>query len=120
MAEKLILKVRPSWWNYAIYLLFFWLVIPLVIALWKRYSVCLKVYEDRVVVERGILSKEIKDLFIEDIRSVDVYQNILQRIVNIGEVKIATAATSGYEEIVRGLPDPRGIREKIISLRQGF
>jgi len=50
-AEKLLLETHPSWWNFFGYLFFSWLIIPLLIALWKRVGLKLKVYADRVVLE---------------------------------------------------------------------
>ncbi|MCH7760287.1 PH domain-containing protein [candidate division TA06 bacterium] len=115
--EKLLLEARPSWWNFFWHLVFFWLIIPLIVAFWKRAALVLRVYGDRVVLEKGVLSKNVKDIFITDIRTIDTKQSLLQRIFKIGDVMIATAGTSGYEDVAHGLPDPRGIKELIIGQR---
>ncbi len=119
MNEDLILEVRPSWWNFVWHLLFFWLLIPLIVALVRRASLVFSVYQDRVVLEKGFLNKDYKVIFISDIRTIDVRQTIWQRLINIGDVFIASSGTSGYEDIATGLPDPRGIENLILSLRQG-
>ena len=115
--EELLLEARPSWWNFFWHLVFFWLIIPLIVAFWKRAALVLRVYGDRVVLEKGVLSKNVKDIFITDIRTIDTKQSLLQRIFKIGDVMIATAGTSGYEDVAHGLPDPRGIKELIIGQR---
>ena len=95
-----------------------WLIIPLIVALWKRAGLVLRVTEEKVILERGVLSKEIKEIFIPDIRTIDVKQSLLQRIFRIGDIMIATAGTDGYEDVIYGLPDPKGIKALISSQRQ--
>ncbi|MFQ6052069.1 MAG: PH domain-containing protein [Candidatus Hydrothermarchaeota archaeon] len=118
MNDERLLEVRASWWNFFWHIAFAWLIIPLVVALWKRASLVFRVYEDRIVLERGVLSKEIKEIFITDIRTIDVRQSFIQRIFNIGDLMIATSGTSGYESIAYGLPDPKGIKDVIIAQRR--
>jgi membrane protein YdbS with pleckstrin-like domain len=115
---ELLLEARPSWWNFFWYLVFFWLIVPLLIALWKRNSLVLRVYHDRVKLERGLLSKEYRELFINDIRSVDVDQGLLGRLCGFGDLTISTAATVDPAEIMPGLPHPLHIKDLIIAQRQ--
>ena len=116
--EELLLEARPSWWNFFWHFVFFWLIIPLIMALWKRWALVLRVYEDRVSLEKGVLSKNFTELFIKDIRTINIKQGIVQRIFRIGDVMIATAGTSGYEHFAYGLPGPRRIKALIIEQRQ--
>ena len=83
----------------------------------KRASLVLRVYHDRVVLQKGFFSKDIKEVFISDIRTVETKQSFLQRIFRFGDVMIATAGTSGYEDVAVGLPNPTGIRDLIINQR---
>ena len=115
--EKAVLIVKRSWWNYFWHLLFFFLIFPLFFAIIGRSSLRLYVFENRLVLERGILSRHVKEVFLKDVRTVDVRQTFPQRIVGIGSLMIATAGTSGYELVVKGIPDPLGVMEKINSLR---
>lgn len=115
--ERVLLEAKPSWWNFFWYILFSWLVIPIAVVLWKRAALTLRVTEDKVILDRGVLSKHTKEIFISDIRTIDVRQSFLQRIFNIGDIMIATAGTGGYEEVANGLPDPRGIKDLISHLR---
>ena len=111
-------EVRPSWWQYFWYLVFFWLLIPLLVAWWKRSSVRMRVYPDRIVLDRGLVSKCSRELFIRDIRSVDIDQGLLARLVKIGDLTISTAASADAVEQIAGIPDPKSIRDLIISRRQ--
>ncbi len=116
--DKLLLETRPSWWNFFWYFVFGWLIIPMFIALWKRAGLVLRVYNDKVVLERGVLAKHITQLLISDIRSVDTKQGVFQRILRIGDIMIGTAGIAGYEIIAQGLPDPTGIVNLILEQRQ--
>jgi uncharacterized membrane protein YdbT with pleckstrin-like domain len=117
-AEQPLLKVRPSWWNFFWYLVFSLLIIPLIIALWKRASLVLYVYQGRVVIERGVLSKHTTQVLISDIRSFDIKQGVMQRMLRVGDILIGTAGMSGYEIETRGLPNPKGISDLILKQRQ--
>ena len=117
-ADKLLLKVKRSWWNYFWYLFFCWLIVPLIIGLWKRAGLTLIVHENKVILERGFLSKQITQVLITDIRSVDTKQGFGQRILRIGDIMIGTAAMGGYEIVADGMPDPRGIAALIMQQRK--
>ena len=117
-AQAVLLEVRPSWWNFGWHLLFFWLLIPLLVALYRRHSFVMRIYSDRVSVEEGFWSKESSEFFIKDIRSIDVRQGMWGRLVDIGDVTISTAATVDAAEEARGVPNPQRIKELLISRRQ--
>jgi hypothetical protein len=115
---KLLLEVRPSWWNFFWQFVFFWLLIPPLIAICRRMSLVMRIYPDRVSLERGLLSKEYRELFIKDIRSIDVTQSFLDGIFNIGDVIISSAATVDADEVCSGVPSPTRIRDLLIAQRQ--
>ena len=117
-ADELLAEVRPSWWRYFWWLLFAWLLIPLIVAWVKRSSVVLRVYRGRVTLERGILSKCERELFMRDIRSIDIDQSLLGRMAGIGDITISTAASADAVEFVEGVPDPQRIRDLIVTQRQ--
>lgn len=118
--DKLLLEARPSWWNFFWHFFFFWLIIPPIIALVEHAALVLRVYENRVVLEKGLLSKRVNEIFISDIRTVDTRQGITQRIFNIGNIMFGTAGTSGYESVAHGIHDPRSIRDLVMKQRQSI
>jgi membrane protein YdbS with pleckstrin-like domain len=117
-AQEVILEIRPSWWTFGWHLLFFWLVIPLAVALYRRYSFVMRIYSDRVSIEEGFWSKESSEFFIKDIRAIDVKQGLWGRMVDIGDVTISTAASAEAVEEARGVAEPKRIKELLIAKRQ--
>lgn len=117
-AQEVLLVVRPSWWNYGWHLLFCWLLLPLLIAFYRRHSFVLRIYSDRVSIEEGFWAKESSEFFIKDIRSIDVRQGVWGRLVGIGDVTISTAATVDAAEEACGVAQPKRIKELLISQRQ--
>ena len=116
--ETPLLEAKPSAWNFFWYWFFFWLIIPPIIAAVKRNSTVLRIYEDRISLEEGWLRKEVTDVFIADVRGVEVKQGLWQRMFGLGDLFIGTAAVDGWEDTVRGLPDAMKIRELILAQRR--
>ena len=89
---------------------------PLLIALYRRYSFMMRIYTDRVSVEEGFFAKETSEFFIKDIRSIDVRQGVWGRLVGIGDVTISMAATVDAAEEAHGVPQPNRIKDLLIGL----
>ena len=112
-------EVRPSWWQYFWLLCFGWLIVPWLVAWARRASLVLRVYPGRITLERGLFSKSYREFDARDIRSVEIDQGILARMVGIGDLTISTAATVDPDEDIDGIPDPKGVRDLILAQRQG-
>jgi len=117
-AQVVMREVRPSWWNFGWHLLFCWLLIPLLVALYKRHSYLMRIYSDRVSIEEGFWAKETSEFFIKDIRSIDVRQGFWGRLVGIGDVTISTAASVEAAEVASGVAEPDQIKDMLIAQRQ--
>lgn len=116
--DDLLLEVEPSWWHYFWHLVFGWLLIPLVIALWQQASLTLRVYPDRVVWESGLVRKRVIDLALTEIRTIAINQSFFQRLCRIGNITMATSGVQGYELTARGLPHPEQINALIAAQRR--
>jgi hypothetical protein len=110
-------EVRPSWWGYFWHLFFFWLIVPPIIAYIRRASTVLRIFPERITLARGLLSKCYRDYNPRDIRSIDIDQSFLQRIVGIGDITLSTAATAEGAEQIKSIPDPKGVRDLILAQR---
>lgn len=82
----------------------------------ERYSKRMIIYQNRITVERGFISRSIKEIFCADIRTVNVNQTFIQRLTNCGDLMVAAAGTDDYDYNVKGIPSP--IKIKDIILRQ--
>ncbi|HTS16985.1 MAG TPA: PH domain-containing protein [Verrucomicrobiae bacterium] len=115
--NKLLAEVRPSWWHFFWHLFFFWLIIPPIVAWFRRNSVVLRIYPGRIVLERGLVSKSSRELIARDIRSIEIDQGIIARMVGIGDLTISTAATVDPDEEIEGIPNPKAVRDLIVAQR---
>jgi membrane protein YdbS with pleckstrin-like domain len=135
---KVLIELRPSWWNYwwlallalvllaggiyltvtlnvQAYLIVSALaVVPLLMALWNRYSMKVFVDEQQVEISEGILSVVRNSIYCADVRTTATRQTLLQRIVGIGTVEVGSAGTGRVEIVAKGVPQPRKL-EKIIE-----
>ena len=118
-ADQLLAEVRPSGWNYFWHWIFFFLIVPPIIAAGRRASTVLRIYPNRITLERGLFTKCYQDYLPRDIRSIDIDQSFLARLVGIGDLTLSTAATVEGAERIEGIPDPKGIRELILAQRGG-
>lgn len=117
-SSELLAEVHPSWWRYFWWLCFAWLIVPFIVAWVKRSAVVMRVYRGRVTLKRGILNKCERELFMRDIRSIDIDQSLLGRMVGIGDISISTAASADAVENIEGVPNPQHVRDLIIAQRQ--
>lgn len=80
------------------------------------YLICLstrlELVSNDLVLTKGLLSKERTELDITGIRTVKVYQSLLNRMFNVGTISVFTAGDDA-EIVVAGLPDPHQLRELI-------
>ena len=70
----------------------------------------LKISSDKIQWEHGILSKTYVELDIEEVRTVRVHQNLIQRIFHSGRLEVYSAGDKP-EITIKGLPYPTRIRE---------
>lgn len=79
----------------------------------------LRIYPGRITLERGLLSKSYRELIVRDIRSVEIDQSLLARLVGIGDLTISSAARVDADEEIEGIPNPKAVRDLILAQRQG-
>lgn len=82
-------------------------------------STALSVSEGQIYLERGLLSKSRSEIDCDSVRTVKVYQSLLNRIFGVGSIEIYTAGDQP-EMLVKGLPDPNSIRDVIKGNKDGI
>ena len=110
-------EVRPSWWGYFWHVFFFWLIVPPIIAYFRRGATVLRIFPNHIRLTRGLLSKCYRDYNPRDIRSIDIDQSVFQRLVGVGDLTISTAATAEGAEQIKAIPNPQGVRDLILAQR---
>lgn len=97
------------------------ILIGVVILLWVLIKVKTSAYElttRRIIVSRGLFSKVRNEIWIKDMRGVNLVQSFWQRILGIGNIAIGTAATAETEIYLIGIANPNEVIGKINSLRK--
>jgi membrane protein YdbS with pleckstrin-like domain len=61
----------------------------------------------------GILSRQTQRIVFQHVRSVNVRQSIMDRILNIGMVEFSSAASDGGDLIFRSIQNPRALQEEV-------
>ena len=101
------------------------IIVPMIIGaicffVWwlKVKGTTLTVTTERTSCRRGLLSKNITEVWHQDIRNVQLDQTFLQRILDVGTMGISSAGQSGLEISVKGIPDPDRIKQLIDQHRR--
>lgn len=85
-----------------------------------------KVTTQRILVERGVLSKSLQEIDMRSVDDTEFRQSFLERIFGIGEVSIVSTDKVTPRVVLHGIRDPRATRELIratayqVSQRQLF
>ena len=73
----------------------------------------LRLKPDEVEYIKGIFRQKSKEIKYKDIKLIEVEQTVMQRLLNIGDLSIASAGTSDKEIEVKNMPSPREVRDEI-------
>jgi uncharacterized membrane protein YdbT with pleckstrin-like domain len=121
MAGREIYKAHPAMFRaHPFWFILFVLLIAaaglgiLILLYWyiKTRATSLTVTEHELLYEKGILSKERLAVSLRHVRSVQVNQGLINRILGVGTIEIKTAGDEP-EFTVKDLPDPHEVREAI-------
>ncbi len=84
----------------------------------RNKSSKLSVFENDILFEKGLLSKERSEISITSVRTIKVKQSFFNRIFGVGTVEIYTAGDEP-EIFASGLPEPNRVRELIKKRQNG-
>ena len=92
----------------------FWLV-PMSALLYliaRMYDVWYVIDRQGIEAWTGILSlrQSITRLRHEDVRSIETDQTVMERLLDVGEVRVATAATDSVEVVFQGVASPKALQ----------
>jgi membrane protein YdbS with pleckstrin-like domain len=90
-----------------------WQVVEVFIALTRIRTTMYTITTQRVILESGVFSKEVQEIDLRYIDDTQFRQSFIQRMLGIGSVVIVSKDVASHT--LRGIPDPRGVRELIRS-----
>ncbi|MDR2179461.1 MAG: PH domain-containing protein [Synergistaceae bacterium] len=78
---------------------------------YRRFRVMLIVKSDEIALEKGFIGRHSIEISTKNIKTIQVKQSIIERILNTGEILVASPGTDEYEIIVSNMPSPHAIRD---------
>lgn len=87
------------------------LFVLLVLIWWlEARSEQLIITADRVIKQEGLLARHISEIAHVDVCNIRINQQFLERLCNVGRIRVASAATGKIEIDIAGVPYPDKIR----------
>ncbi|MBD3675086.1 MAG: PH domain-containing protein [Planctomycetaceae bacterium] len=77
----------------------------------------LSVTNNRSLLRHGIFARYTTEVRHDDVRNIQVEQNIYQRVVGIGDIAISSAGQDDLEVDANGIPRPKEIAETVRELQ---
>lgn len=91
--------------------LFFWLVIPLIVMIWRIVRIKNEVtefYDDYIIVKSGVLAKNERKTVFPSVLSVSIKQTFWGRIFGYGDVSVDVVGK--WDINLCGVCDPRALK----------
>jgi uncharacterized membrane protein YdbT with pleckstrin-like domain len=96
--------------------LFFFLVIPLLIILWRWLVIKNTKYEittERLRTRHGVLNKKTDELELYRVRDYKLEQPLFLRLFSLGNIVLQTSDRSHPEVTIKAIPNGEELREKL-------
>lgn len=104
----------------------FWQVVTFLIVMVRLQSTIYTITNQRVMIERGMLSKSLNEIDLRYIDDTQFFQSVADRLLGIGNVTLISSDKAFPTTVLQGITKPREIREMIrarayqVSQRQLF
>jgi uncharacterized membrane protein YdbT with pleckstrin-like domain len=72
---------------------------------------------DRLIERRGLLSSRRREMELADVRSIEVNRRLKQRMLGLGDVGVASAASADFMIRMLDIPDPERVAEILRQAR---
>jgi uncharacterized membrane protein YdbT with pleckstrin-like domain len=118
-AHPAMFRAHPFWFILCVLLIAAAGIGILILLYWyiKTRATALTVTDQELMYERGILSKDRTSVSLKHIRSVNIAQGFVNRILGVGTVQISTAGDEP-EFTIADMPDPYVIQEAITKAQK--
>jgi membrane protein YdbS with pleckstrin-like domain len=145
--EYALTRILPSWWHFAghLFIIFVIAAVGLYIlaphgaaphanagiglmliaaaaamtgltSLRRRYT-SWSLTSDRLIERRGFLATHRREMELADVRSIEVDRSVMQRMLGLGNVTIASAASADFVIRLHDIPDPERVAEILRQAR---
>src|SRR5258708_19701362 len=104
---------KIGWWLTALVLLY--QIVTFLFALLRLQSTLYTVTNQRIMFEQGILSKSLSEIDLRSLDDTQFFQSFTDRILGIGNVTLVSSDKTLPVSVLRGVHDPRNLREIIRS-----
>jgi uncharacterized membrane protein YdbT with pleckstrin-like domain len=118
-AHPAMFRAHPFWFILAVALIAAFGAGVLILLYWyiKTRATTLTVTDSDLVYEKGIMSKDRTSVALRHIRSVNLTQSFINRLLGVGTIQISTAGDLP-EFTIADMPDPNLISEAISNAQE--
>ena len=109
--ERRIILRRKSAWLSAVW---WWLFLPI----WTWWTRTFEVTDRRIVIRRGILSKQEHSVRLENIQDVALRRGFVGRMLGYGDIAVETSGTAGTEFVFRHLAQADKVQAAIYEAQE--
>jgi uncharacterized membrane protein YdbT with pleckstrin-like domain len=81
----------------------------------RRYSWRYTIDNATIESRQGVIARKVQSIRVQDLRNINVRQNVVQRLLGVGDVEFSSAGGSGIEVVFFGVRDPMAVK----ALAQG-
>jgi membrane protein YdbS with pleckstrin-like domain len=92
-------------------------VLTLTLSMLHRRYTSWSLTSDRLIERRGLLASHRREMELADVRSIEVNRSFSQRLLGIGNVMIASAASGDFMIRLGDVPDPERVAEMLRQAR---
>ena len=76
-------------------------------------STTLTITDVRTTITKGIISKSTNEVQHEDVRNIRCDQNLMERLLNYGDISLSSAGQDDMEIVADDIPDPEAVIKMI-------
>jgi uncharacterized membrane protein YdbT with pleckstrin-like domain len=118
-AHPAMFRAHPFWFILCVLLIAAFGIGIILLLYWyiKTRATALTVTDQELMYERGILSKDRTSVSLKHIRSVNIAQGFVNRVMGVGTVQVSTAGDLP-EFTIADMPDPYVIQEAITKAQE--
>jgi len=92
-------------------------ILIIIVTMIRARTVSWSLTSDRLIEKRGLIASRRREMELADIRSVEVSKRVMQRMIGLGDVTIASAASADYAIRLHDIFDPDNAAETIRKAR---